>query len=246
MPTSISVQRAAGAVRLDMIGDTLVPREIGRSAAGARVALVAGGALLLGGDRVDVDIVVGAGCVLELQDIGGTVAYDADRRTSEWHTTITLEEGATLAWSTWPFVVASGAYVLRSLSIDLAPGARACLRDTLVLGREGEVGGAARLRTDARLDGRPLFAEELDVDGERPAPGVLGANRVLDSILFLGARPDASLSAAAASSGHGALHLDGPGELVRSLGTAAHSSSLDATWGAYERELLRGSLHPAR
>ena len=45
---------------------------------GARVGLVATTALLLGGDHVEIDIDVGPGAWLEVVEIAGTVAYDAD------------------------------------------------------------------------------------------------------------------------------------------------------------------------
>ena len=235
MSTFVAVHSAPERARLELRAGALVPREIERTATTARVALVAGGALLLGGDRVHLDIVVGHDCVLEIEDIGGTVAYDADGEDSGWSTTVTVEAGGTLSWSSWPFVISSGAAVQRSLRVDLAPGARACIRETIVLGRTGEVGGTARIRTDASLGERPLFVEELLVDGARSVPGVLGGNRVLDTILFLGDRP------ATTEAPSNVFELESPGAVARSLGTQTHRANLDELWKSWHEELLRPS-----
>ncbi|MCU1440089.1 MAG: urease accessory protein [Rhodoglobus sp.] len=211
--------------RLDLRAGAIVPREIERTEATARVALVAGGALLLGGDEVHIDVTVGAGCTLELQDIGGTVAYAADGVRSSWSVDVTIDVGGTLLWSGMPLVVATGAAVERSLRVDLAAGARAFLRETIVLGRSFERGGTARLRTDTWLEGEPLFVEELSVAGDRPVPGVIGHNRVLDSILVLGTRvPPPGIAPA----NH--FEFEGAGCLTRTLGRELHRESLDVAW----------------
>jgi urease accessory protein len=223
--TSISLHAADDRARLDLRAGAIVPREIERTPSTATVALVAGGALLLGGDHVHIDVTVGAGCTLELQDIGGTVAYDAEGVRSGWSVEVTIGAGGTLWWSGMPLVVATGALVERSVRIDLATGARAFLRETIVLGRSFERGGTALLRTDARLEGEPLFAEELSVAGDRPVPGVIGHNRVLDSILVLGTR-----EAPTGIAPDNLFEFEALGCLARTLGHELHRESLDVPW----------------
>jgi urease accessory protein len=223
--TSISLHAADGRARLDLRAGAVVPREIERTQTRATVALVAGGALLLGGDDVHIDVTVGAGCTLELHDIGGTVAYDAEGVRSGWSVEVTIGAGGTLLWSGMPLVVATGALVERSVRVDLATGARAFLRETIVLGRSFERGGIARLRTDAWQQGEPLFVEELSIDGDRPVPGVIGHNRVLDSILVLGTR-DTPTGITAGN----LFEFEAPGSLARTLGSELHRESLDAPW----------------
>ncbi|MHB1171098.1 MAG: urease accessory protein UreD [Lacisediminihabitans sp.] len=234
--TSIRIHSAPGRARLDLRAGSLVPRVIEQTASSARVALVAGGALLLGGDTVRIDIAVGEGCLLELEDIGGTIAYDADGEPSTWTVDVVVEAGGTLLWHGLPFIVASGAAVARTTRIDLAADARACLRETIILGRDGEAGGHARLRTDIRLADEPLFIEELVIDGDHQIPGVIGDNRVLDSILLAGSRASVS------NPQSNVLDFEGPGCLARTLGREAHRASIANVWEKWRLELLEDRL----
>lgn len=227
--TYISISAAPGRARLETRAGALVPRVIETGPESARVAIVAAGALLLGGDTVTVTVTVGAGCTLELEDIGGTVAYNADGVESEWIVEVIVEANALLIWHGLPFVVADGANVDRRTSVLLrGPGALACLRETIVLGRTGERGGRIDLRTNVRTtsvvvptlpldtndppvivekwaadevrddDDEPLFVERLMLRGADPVPGEMGGNRVLDSLLLLGSRSPDGAAGAAA------------------------------------------------
>jgi len=236
--TEIHLNAAEGRARLETRAGALVPRVIHTGPASARVALVAGGALLLGGDRVRLDVTVGAGCTLELEDIGGTVAYNADGHKSEWIVDVTVEAGALLIWHGLPFVVADGANVDRRTSIILrGPGATACLRETIVLGRTGERGGIIDLRTsvltiattsDEKNQTEPLFVERLVVRGTEPVPGVIGTNRVMDSLLYFGGRAPAVAPAVLGATE--ILELEGPATIARSLQHEAHRSVLTTVW----------------
>ena len=86
-----------------------------------------------------------------------------------------------LVWHGEPFVVAEGADVQRTPSVELAAGASVVLRETLVLGRSGEAPGRLRSRTEVRREGAPVLLEELD------ARVGMGPHRVLDQVLHLGA-----------------------------------------------------------
>lgn len=207
-------------------GATFVPRLLERTAATARVALVAGGAMILGGDRIGLDVRVGPGCGLELVEVGGTVAYDADGRSSSWITDVTLDDGAWLVWRGLETVIADGADLHRCTRLTLAAGARAAVRDVVVLGRSGERGGRVHLETVVDVDGRPLLVESVDATGDHREPGVLGDHRVMESILIAGARPDD------VSEPH-TMALAGPGALARTLGSAVHDSPLEDTWNAW-------------
>ncbi|RAG63391.1 urease accessory protein, partial [Burkholderia multivorans] len=73
--TLIAVEQAADRdlPQLRLTPGLMQPRLITRSAGGrAHVAIVAGGAALLGGDAVSIRIRVGPGCSLLIEDIGGT------------------------------------------------------------------------------------------------------------------------------------------------------------------------------
>ncbi len=153
-----------------------------------RVALVGQTALLLGGDRVGLDIEVGPGAMLELSDIAGTVAYHGRGRPASWHTSIRLGWGARLHYAGEPLVLSDGSDVTRTLTVDLADRAAAWLRETMVFGRAGEVGGTVDATTVLRREGTEFCRERLMLDpAARSRPGVLGGVRVVDSVLSLGA-----------------------------------------------------------
>ena len=224
--TRIEVHADGGRARCSVRTGLLSPRLLSADASGARVALVATGALLIAGDRVCIDVHVGAGAWLEVVETSGTVAYDARGGSAAWDVSIRVDEGGTLVWQGLPFVVSAGADVSRSTTASLARDAALLLRETLVLGRTGEVGGDLRSTTRCVLDGRPAFVEDLRLDASRTAPGILGGARVLDSVLCVGTRPPAGHI----SAGQVHLDLDAPGAVLRSLGQDAHAGSLDAHW----------------
>ncbi|WP_432519007.1 urease accessory protein UreD [Kineococcus sp. SYSU DK006] len=197
---------------LELRSGAFAPKLLQRSADGrsVRIALVGARALLLAGDLVVLHVHVGAGCTLELVEVAATVAYDGrGGPPAIWSTRIDLAAGARLRWNAEPLIIADGAHLQRSTHIDLAAGAVARLREQLVLGRSGESGGAVLLRTRARLQGRVLLAEDLDLRDPqlRRSPAVLGDHRRLDTFTVLGEREQAPQ----------ALQLQGPGTLLRNL-----------------------------
>ena len=198
---------------LELRAGAFAPKVLHRSPDGRRVriALVGARALLLSGDRVTVEVRVEAGCSLDLVEVAATVAYDGrGGPAAVWSTNIHLGAGARLRWEAEPLVVADGAQVERHTHVDLAVDATARLRETLVLGRSGETGGAVLLRTRAHLAGRRLLAEDLDLRDPlvRRSPAVLGAHRRVETLMVLGERIEAP----------GALQLQQPGSLVRTIG----------------------------
>lgn len=155
--TRVGAYRDAGRVRCDLRPGALSPRVLSTGPGVVRVALVATRALLLGGDRVRVEVHVGEGVELELVEVSGTVAYAGRGRSASWDADVRVDDGGLLVWDALPFVVADGADVERSTHVALARGGAlgaggvALLRETLVLGRTGEVGGRLRSRTHVDL-----------------------------------------------------------------------------------------------
>ena len=158
--TRIGVQAAPGRARLTLTGGPISPRVLRVAEDGARIGLVATTALLLGGDHVDIEVDVGPGAWLEIVETAGTVAYDADgvdvvldgpdhggRRRRADLGRRTLRRLATAP--------TCGGHT----SIELGAGAVACLRETLVLGRTGETGGAIRSTLSARQGKRRCWSK---------------------------------------------------------------------------------------
>ena len=195
---------------------------VGSSAERCRIGLLATTALLLGGDVVALEVRVGPGARLDLFDVAGTVAYHGRGEPSAWHVRVELAAGAGLTYAGEPFVVGDGADVTRTLDVDLAPGASAALRDTVVLGRSGQRGGRLRSLTAVRVGGRPVLLEDqrLDPDRLRGAPGMLGTHRVLDTVTWLGSAEPVPTGATTYAL------VGGAGTLTRWLGTSLAESPL--------------------
>ena len=223
---------ADGRARLTLTQGPISPRILRVTDNGARIGLVATQALLLGGDDVHLDIEVGPGAWLELVETAGTVAYDADGAPSSWTVRIRVADGGVLIWAGEPFVVSQGANVTRSTTVDLGAGAVACIRETLVLGRSAETGGAIRSTMTARHtpgQNEPptdLLREDLDLTDPdiRALPGLLGDARIIDTVSLLGMRAPTEPAVPAGQR----FDLDGPGSLARSLTTTFAASGLSA------------------
>ena len=232
-PTVVAVSLDEGRLRTRLRSGLLRPQPVHGPADRCRIGLLATTALLLGGDAVELEVDVGAGVTLELTDVAGTVAYDGRGRPARWDVRVRVGAGGQFRWSGAPFVVADGADVSRTLTLDLAGDAQALLRETLVLGRSGQVGGRVRTRTAVRRSSRSVLAEDTDLDpaGHRRLPGMLGPARVLDSVLAFGLPlpPVPSES----PDGLGCFHLAEPGStLLRYLGTELDQSPLHRLWSA--------------
>jgi len=228
--TRIGVHAEQGRARLTLTEGPVSPRILRVADNGARIGLVATQALLLGGDHVQLDIEVGPGAWLELVETAGTVAYDADGAPSSWTVTIRVADGGVLIWPGEPFVVSQGANVTRSTTIDLGVSAVACIRETLVLGRSAETGGAIRsTMTVRRTPGNAepstdLLCEDLDLTAPeiRVLPGLLGDARIIDTVCLLGMRAPSQPQVPAGRR----FDLDGPWSLARSLTTTLAASGL--------------------
>jgi len=222
--TRIGVDAAPGRARLALVGGAISPRALRVTGTGARVGLVATTALLLGGDHIEIDIVVGSGAWLEVIETAGTVAYDAHGVASSWTVRIAVADDGVLIWPGEPFVVSHGANVRRETTVDLGHNAVACLRETLVLGRSGEIGGAVRSTLWVRQQGRTLLREDLDLTDPavRSLPGIIGDARVVDSLALLGMIAPAEPAPVTGAR----FDLDGPGSLARCLPTTFAASAI--------------------
>ena len=220
--TRIAVTAGDPRAHVELAVGALAPRLISRDAVRVHIAVAAAGMVLLGGDDVHIEIDVGPKCTLEIEDVGGTVAYPGAR--SSWLLGARIGAGGTLLWHGLPFVVTDGAHVVRRGSLMLESGAAAVIRETLVLGRHGERGGRLVSALKVVDAGGPILVERLEADGTEPEPGVLGSNRVVDAVIAVGFRPPARPMD---------LEFDRPGAMARHLSDHTHSSPLDPVWDAW-------------
>lgn len=191
----------------------------------AAVSLVPDGALLLGGDEIEIVIDVGPGTALVLTEPGGTVAYPSTRR-ARWDVEITVAAEASLVWHAQPFIAAQGSSTDRELRVDLAESGRLLLRETLVLGRHGEAPGAIETRTTITCAGSPVLREDLRLGSCTGWAGLLGDNRVVGSVIALGTEVPSDACP------EGRMDLAGDGTLWRRLSTETHSGELADVWQA--------------
>ena len=206
-------------------GPRLAPRILGREGGAVRAAFVPTQAGPLAGDQDRARIVVRAGATLIVEPVAATLALPGAARTL-LALEVTVQEGGRLVLDEAPLIVAYGADVERRCVIELAAGACAALRETVVLGRDGERPGTLSSCLRATLDGRALLHDGLRLrDGDAHvalAPG----HRVITTLSLLGRRPPA---------GPGVLELEGAGALLRTSGPAlaAVAATSDSTWRAW-------------
>ncbi len=256
--TSIRVTHEAGRHRASLRAGLLRPLLVRAGADGCTIGLVATSALLLGGDQMEISVEVGPGATVHLRDIAGTVAYDGRGIPARWDVRVVIHDGGRLRWSGEPFVVADGADVVRQLRVEAAGTARLVLRESLVLGRFGELGGRLTSRAEAAVDGVGVYREDLVLRSQdnRTAPGMLGRARVIDSVLSLGrstvgrsaSHPAECWPSAGAAvhggvgPGHAAHQREAPGSLCHDFCLAGGAGTLTRFLG---EELATSPLHRA-
>lgn len=223
--TRIEAHRSVNDARVDVVlhYGAFAPRLIDRHPGGARVALVSVVALLLAGDEVRIEVVVGAGVELEVVETSGAVAYDMDGGAARWDVDLTLETGASLTWLGLPFVVSTGASVARSTRAQVADRARLVLRETTALGRSGQQGGDLHQHTSMYAGAHPILVESLDLGSARASFAGLAGHRCVDSLIVLGPQGAPDLASADAT----VLSLARPGWMVRSITDQTHRSGID-------------------
>jgi urease accessory protein len=205
-------------------GPRLAPRILGRDAgtSAVRAAFVPTQAGPLAGDCDRARIVVRAGATLIVEPVAATLALPGAARTLV-SLEVTVEAGGRLVLDEAPLIVAYGADVERRCTIELAVGAVVALRETVVLGRDGERPGTLVSSLRARLDGRALLHDGLRLrDGDAHVALARG-HRVVSTLSLLGLRPP---------SAPGVLELEGPGAVLRASGPglAAVAEATAQTW----------------
>lgn len=155
----------------------------------AHVSLAAGAAGPVGGDRLRLEVRVGAGAMLCLSAVAATLALPGPHGApSRNDVAIEVAAGGTLVWLPGTLIAARGCHHDAVANVDLAPGARLLAREELVLGRHGERAGTVRQRLRVTLGGEPLHDQELAIGAQTPGwdgPVVTGGRRAVGSILVV-------------------------------------------------------------
>ncbi|MFI0463144.1 urease accessory protein UreD [Saccharopolyspora sp. 5N102] len=163
---------------------TLLPRRtVTASPDGTAVVhLVNSAATPVGGDEVDLRVLVGPGARLRLRGTAATIALPGPHgETSRATVHIEVGAGGVVDYLPEATVISARADHQAEMTIELGDGARARCRETLVLGRYGETPGRMTTTTHVVRSGIPLLRQRLDIGADRlgASAGYLAGARVL-------------------------------------------------------------------
>jgi urease accessory protein len=177
MRATARVEVAAGPDGRTRLVDVRSEPPLAVRATPGRVLVVGSAAAPVGGDELDLDVVVGAGARLCLGTAAATVSWPStDAAWSVARTTCCVGDGGHLTWWPEPSVSVVGSRHRVRTHVELAATASCTVVDEVALGRHGEPSGDVELTVRVRRDGRPLLhhTERLGPG----APGWGGASRV--------------------------------------------------------------------
>lgn len=154
-----------------------------------RVSVSSGTAGPLGGDRLSLDVFVGPGAVLVLNEISATLALPGTSgEQSIMDFTVRVEDGATLIWLPEPVIAARNCDHRQNIRVSLAVSARFLLREELIVGRHNEVPGNIQQQVRVRRDGQPIHDQNLRL-GQRyqgwDGPSVADRNKAVGNMLIV-------------------------------------------------------------
>ena len=147
------------------------------------VHLIGTAATPLGGDELDIEIVVGPGARLVVRSVAATIALPSvatPLSSAHWH----FEVAGDLDFDPEPTVVAGGAHHHAVTEVRLTPEARLRLRERVQIGRSGEDGGGWRGDLIADVGDLPLLRHRLELGADGWTDDNLSAPRALDSELI--------------------------------------------------------------
>lgn len=140
----------------------------GKAALDAVLVNTAGG--VTGGDRFEIDLKVGAGARLAVTTAAAEKIYRSLGPDSRITVNLQVATQGDLIWLPQETILFDRARLQRSIEVDLASGARLLLVEAIVFGRAamGETVLQGRLldRWRIRVDGAPVFAETVRLDGK--------------------------------------------------------------------------------
>jgi urease accessory protein len=150
---------------------------------------------LVGGDRLDIAVRVGAGAVAHLTAAAAEKIYRSKGPTTAIRQSLCLGSGAVLEFLPPETILFDGARLRRETAIELAPGAAFLGGDIVVFGRRarGEqfTRGFLREVWEVRREGRLVWGDALHLEDDIPAI-------IADPACFDGAAAFASMILAAA------------------------------------------------
>ncbi|MEV5431971.1 urease accessory protein UreD [Streptomyces sp. NPDC052701] len=155
----------------------------------ARVGVIGAMSAPLGGDRLALDVVLGARAELEVTTGAATIALRGPSAgPATYDVRVTVGEHASLHWLPHPLISTRGSTLHQSHRVDLAPTSRLLWREEQLLGRTAEPPGHLSTRLTVRRDGRPLLDQHTAYGDPAPAwdgPAGLGPHRAVGQLLVV-------------------------------------------------------------
>lgn len=178
--TELRITASAGTLpRIHAVGG-LAARHTGPDT----VHLIGTAATPLGGDVLDITIVVGAGARLRVRSVAATIALPGrETRKSVAHWRFEVAAGGELDFDPEPTVVAGGAEHDTFTTVRLEDGARLRLRERVQIGRTGEDHGHWTGELIADVGAIPLLRHRLELGSEAITDDALSGPRALESVL---------------------------------------------------------------
>ncbi|QLY27785.1 urease accessory protein UreD [Nocardia huaxiensis] len=155
-----------------------------RHTAADTVHLIGTAATPLGGDELDISIIVGAGARLLVRSVAATIALpgrETRKSVAHWH--FEVGAGGELDFDPEPTVVAGGAEHETLTTVLLADEARLRLRERVQIGRTGEDFGHWSGELHADVGDLPLLRHRLELGGDAVTDDALSGPRALESVL---------------------------------------------------------------
>lgn len=208
-----------------------LPRNHGSGSCEAVLINTAGG--LTGGDRMSWEVTAGRDCHGVVTTQACEKAYRAAGGTAEVATRLHVADGARLDWLPQETILFDRARLNRTITADLAAGARLLVVEAVIFGRhamgERVNSGAFRDRWSVRRCGTLVHAEDMRLEGAiadtLARPGVLAGHRTMASVVYCGADAEAHLERARAAIGEAGGASAFAGKLVARI-TAADGMAL--------------------
>lgn len=148
------------------------------------VHLIGTAATPLGGDEIEVTLVVRPGARLVVRSVAATIALpSASTPMSLAHWRFEVGSGGELDFDPEPTIVAGGARHHTVSTVRLAPDARLRLRERVQIGRSGEAHGGWRGDLIADIGPTPLLRHRLELGLGTAVDDPIAAPRALDSEL---------------------------------------------------------------
>jgi urease accessory protein len=176
--TEVRIVAAAGTLPEIHASGGLAARRTGPDT----VHLIGTAATPLGGDELDIRIVVGPGARLVVRSVAATIALPSTRTAlslAHW----LFDVAGELDFDPEPTIVAGGAHHHSVTEVRLTADARLRLRERVQIGRTGEDGGGWRGDLCADIGDLPLLRHRLELGAGSATDDNLTAPRALDSEL---------------------------------------------------------------